>query len=78
MGYIVGKHGVREIKEPISRATTQTEQWRPLDYWKAVQELVDAALNMVDVKGRHHSEMAMNRLIEAAKAFRAQNGGPSA
>lgn len=36
-------------------------------------ELIEAALNMVDVKGRHHSEIAMARLIEAAKKYREQS-----
>lgn len=39
---------------------TETHDW---------QEIA-AALNMVDVKGRHHSEITMNRLIEAAKNYR--------
>lgn len=34
------------------------------------QVLIIAALNMVDVKGRHHSEIAMDRLIEEVRAYR--------
>lgn len=37
---------------------------------EANDALIEAALNMVDVKGRHHSEIPMNRLIEASKEFR--------
>lgn len=40
-------------------------------YSRAAQELIDAGINMVNVKGRHHSELAMNRLIEAVKEYRA-------
>jgi hypothetical protein len=32
--------------------------------------LVEAAINMVEVKGRHHSEIAMKRLIEAVRAYK--------
>ncbi len=56
-------------------------QTKPLDNWRSSRELIDAALNMVDVKGRHHSEIAMNRLIEAAKTYRKEpnkTGGESA
>lgn len=35
-------------------------------------DLIKAALNMVDVKGRYHSEIAMNRLIEAAENYRSK------
>lgn len=39
----------------------------------AVGELIQAAINLVNVKGRHHSEIAMNRLIDAVKAYREQS-----
>jgi len=32
---------------------------------KAARIIVDAAKNLIKVKGRHHSEIAMNKLIEA-------------
>jgi len=35
----------------------------------ALQELVEAAINLDSVKGRHHSQIAMDRLSKAAKAF---------
>ena len=36
----------------------------------ALQELVEAAINLSNVKGRHHSQIAMGRLSKAVKSFK--------
>lgn len=61
------ENGVIKMIKPLRHFGAGTKLYAELP---GTTELVEAALNMVDVKGRHHSEIAMNRLIEAAKKYR--------
>lgn len=55
--------------EDLTECTT--EELKNRVYERAAQRVIDAGINMVNVKGRHHSELAMNQLIDAVKEYRA-------
>lgn len=80
MGQATRKNALAEQIERENKAlraalhaalTAKAETGTPVtEKTDVVQQVVDAAINLVEVRGRHHAEIAMKLLIDAVKAYK--------